>query len=548
MAQPPGTVRFYPYTGLETWTTEGYATASFSPTQGNGNVYWFGMTVAFSGSNEQFDFWNPQTQEVTSEGIGFLNGDTRYVSGGLEPGTWDLYTSDSIYPLLNVKFNIPNPGFQTYTISYNEPDTWLIDETFIGTPVSGVDYVMKALPAGLAMPTSIYVLCFCTRYENPPGEQALELTCGKITLYSSGAEPMLMMTQMSSEESTSVIRSVKESEWWQGVVARIFGGGLPSPQPPVTPPTDPSTGPESPTPPDVTPPAEPLDPPAAPPIEPDPTSNPTQVPPYTIMDVSPSGTLLQFPPGTVGSFVIPYTQNGVPGTISVNLVHNNSLDESGAPVGITYLVPGIQFDLPTQTGDNSSSPATDPVDLPPSTPTDTLTDPTDQPVDQGLILVQNIMASGKIGTIYVADSGYNRMYQLIEFQHQSPANMLGMSSIGSNLIQTDTQGLWWYGVLEDRDNDGFFETIISNPDQSGMGGIIETYPTELVGLYVLQVPPGTRVVEPNIFSAITPEGIIQVSMHSIVGVADMYFAIMKTSNKFMSAEVPAGMFTTTPTN
>ena len=106
---------------------------------------------------------------------------------------------------MNIKFDITeNPYFQTYTISYDDPDTWLVDETFTGTGLFSIDYVMKALPAGLGYSVPIYVLCACTRYENPPGEVALELTCGKITLASSGAEPVLMMMQMSAEENACV--------------------------------------------------------------------------------------------------------------------------------------------------------------------------------------------------------------------------------------------------------------------------------------------------------------------------------------------------------
>lgn len=455
MAQPPGTARYYPYNGLETWTTTGYATASFSPSaMGVDQVYWFAMTVAFSGSNK-FAVWDPQTDTGDELDIQFLNGDTHYVSASAEPGMWDLYTPDSIYPLMNIKFEVQNPGFQTYTISYSEPDTWLVDETFTGTSVSGVDYVMEALPAGLAYSVPIYVLCACTRYENPPGEVALELTCGKITLNSSGAEPMLMMMQMSVEESTGVLTSVRESAWWQKVVSLVFGGGYQRPLPPAPPPDEP-------------PPAEPVDnggnvDPVEPPAEP-PPEDPVTPP----VDDGSSGT----------------------GTI-------------------------------------------DPVEPTPST-------------DPGMDLVNSIIASGKVGAIYYADSGYNRMYQLMQFDSNSSYTTLGTSSIGPNLIQT-AQGLYWYGVLEDRDNDGFFETIIYRPKENGMAGSVEAYPTELIGLYVTQAPPGTMVLEPNIFSITGNEGNMQISMHSIIGVADQYLAIIKTPNGYVVSEVPSDMFTTTPT-
>lgn len=194
------------------------------------------------------------------------------------------------------------------------------------------------------------------------------------------------------------------------------------------------------------------------------------------------------------------------------------------------------------------------VDTPPNTlpnknPTgsSTGTGPTQTGSDTGMNLVNSITTSGKIGVTYIADSGYNRMYMLMQGQFSSPMRTLGTSGIGPNLIQTD-QGPYWYGVLEDRDNDGFFETIINNPDQNGMGGNIETYPSELVGLYVLDSPPGIQVSQPNIISMLIPNfGEMKVSMHSIIGIADQYLAIMKTPKGYLVSEVPSTMFTTTPT-
>ena len=130
-------------------TTEGYATASFSPSAvGVNQVYWFGMTVAFSGSNK-FGVWNPQTDTGDELDIQFMNGTTHYVSASVVSGSWDLYTPDSIYPVMNIKFDVQSPGFNTYTINFNNPETWLVAETFTGTGLVGMDYVMKALPAGV---------------------------------------------------------------------------------------------------------------------------------------------------------------------------------------------------------------------------------------------------------------------------------------------------------------------------------------------------------------------------------------------------------------
>jgi hypothetical protein len=499
MAQPPGTARYYPYNGIEQWTTEGYATASFSPSAvGVNQVYWFAMTVAFSGSNK-FAVWDPQTDLGDELDIQFMNGSTHYVSASAEAGVWDLYTPDSIYPVMNIKFEVQNPGLNTYTINFNQPETWSVVETFTGISVSGVDYIMQALPAGLGYSVPIYVLCACTRYENPPSEDALELTCGKIMLNSSGAEPQLMMMQMSAEENAGVLTSVRESVWWQKVVSLVFGGVY---QPPVPP---------SPTPPTPEPPVNPVEPaddgPVVPPVD--------------------NG-------GSDGS-----TTDG--SNLPAPEPPTNPVDEGGSVdpiIAPTEPPPGDESDVGDGTqlghGDGEYAGPDSPI-LPP------------EPMpDPGYELVQSIQASGKVELVYVADSGYNRMYVLAQAQLSSPMSVLGTSSIGPNLIQTN-QGTYWYGVLEDRDNDGFFETIVYGTDQDGMGGTIETYPSELVGLYVTQAPPGTQVAEPNIFSITSNEGSLQISMHSIVGIADQYLAVMKTPQVYFISQVHSTAFTTTPT-
>jgi len=780
MAQPPGTARYYPYNGLGTWTTEGYATASFSPSAvGVNQVYWFGMTVAFSGSNK-FGVWNPQTDTGDELDIQFMNGTTHYVSASVVSGSWDLYTPDSIYPVMNIKFDVQSPGFNTYTINFNNPETWLVAETFTGTGLVGMDYVMKALPAGLGYSIPVYVLCFCTRYENPPGEAALELTCGKIMLNSSGAEPQLMMAPMSVEENAGVLTSVRESEWWQKVVSLIFGGGYPAPLRPESPPAEP-------------PPVEP------PPSPEQPTDNggsvdPVQPPSSVVITnrksfdipvgvayetndlpgmVLPNGfipgmnklvfedtnddgnyenlvlgaDLVNLTGGTVVTPIVGYPiypekmhyfvddlifEISLDGQfnpssanfvacgllfirqpwgdvklpdgntitddfiynkfiqyyhISLNIPYSNTvqsyyfnygvdgsasqyfLDDIGKNRTSKIIISDIFdngfynlqtshgtyrrlvledidddgiYDTVVDTSGNEMSGYTkdpntlvnkcdsisgtpiiwpnklelsdsilffhvdnnelkngqnffgalvydkltreyscrkiprsriiglDPIEPPPTDnggvdpvvppieppPTDPVTPPTDggsatggsnDPVippstDPGMDLVNSIIASGKVGAIYIADSGYNRMYQLTQAQLSSPMSVLGVSGIGPNLIQTN-QGTYWYGVLEDRDNDGFFETIIYDTDQSGMGGSAERYPRELVGLYVLQAPPGIRVAKPNLISFME----MNISMHSIIGVADQYLAIIKTPEGYIVSEVPSSMFTTTPT-
>ncbi len=221
MAQPPGTARYFPYIDYPMFTTEGYATASFSPSM-VGQVYWFGMTVAFSGSGK-FGVWNPYTDVADERDIQFLNGGTHRASGSIDPGSWDLYTPDSVYPVLSVRFEVQNPGFQEYNISFSGPDTWLVDETFSGISVSGVDCILKALPAELGYSIPVYVLCFCSSKAVPSGESDLELSCGRVTLYSTGAGPMMMaMSQMSVEEASSVVASARESEWFRRNVTRIL--------------------------------------------------------------------------------------------------------------------------------------------------------------------------------------------------------------------------------------------------------------------------------------------------------------------------------------
>ena len=221
MAQPPGTARYFPYDDDPMFTTEGYATASFSPSM-VGQVYWFGMTVAFSGS-DKFGVWNPYTDTGDELDIQFLNSGTHYVSESVTTGSWDLYTPDSVYPVLNVRFEVQNPGFQEYNISFSGPDTWVVYETFSGISVSGVDCILKALPAGLGYSIPVYVLCFCSSKAVPSGESDLELSCGRVTLYSTGAGPMMMaMSQMSVEEASSVVASARESEWFRRNVTRIL--------------------------------------------------------------------------------------------------------------------------------------------------------------------------------------------------------------------------------------------------------------------------------------------------------------------------------------
>jgi hypothetical protein len=324
-------------------------------------------------------------------------------------------------------------------------------------------------------------------------------------LNSSGAEPQLMMMQMSAEENAGVLTSVRESAWWQKVVSLVFGGVYqppvpPAPQPPAPePPVNPAEpADEGPVAPPVDPPVEPVPPPPEPPVDnggSDGSNLPAPEPPANPVDEG----------GSVDP-IIPPTEPP-PGNES-----------------------GVGDETQLGHGDGEYAGPDGPI-LPP------------EPMpDPGYELIQSIQASGKVELVYVADSGYNRMYVLAHAQLSSPMSVLGTSSIGPNLIQTN-QGTYWYGVLEDRDNDGFFETIVYGTDQDGMGGTIETYPSELVGLYVTEAPPGTQVTASNLI-VIDP---MQISMHSIVGVADQYLAIIKTPQGYIASQVPSTAFTTTPT-
>jgi hypothetical protein len=217
MAQPPGTARYFPYENLfNQFITDGEARAVFEPS-GVAGVYWFGMTVAFSGS-VKFGVWDPVTDVSEEIDIQFLNGSTHYVSASSDVGKWDLYTPDSVYPVLRVGFE-PSNG----VVSYEGPDTWIVDESFSGVSVSSVEYVLTGMPAGLGYPIPVYVLCFCSSKPVPEGEEDLEISCGCVTLYSTGAEPMMMvMSQMSVVEQRSVIASARQSDWFRQNVTRIL--------------------------------------------------------------------------------------------------------------------------------------------------------------------------------------------------------------------------------------------------------------------------------------------------------------------------------------
>jgi len=216
MAQPPGTARYFPYENLfNQFITDGEARATFEPSA-VAEVYWFGMTVAFSGSNK-FGVWNPATDTGDEIDIQFLNGSTHYASASIDVGKWDLYTPDSMYSVLKVGFE-PNVG----TVEYVTDDTWIVSGSYSGVGVSSVDYVLTAMPAGLGYSIPVYVLCFCSSKPVPEGEADLELSCGSITLYSTGAGPMMAMSQMSVEESNLVLASARQSDWFRQNVTRIL--------------------------------------------------------------------------------------------------------------------------------------------------------------------------------------------------------------------------------------------------------------------------------------------------------------------------------------
>ena len=91
----------------------------------------------------------------------------------------------------------------------------------------------------------------------------------------------------------------------------------------------------------------------------------------------------------------------------------------------------------------------------------------------------------------------------------------------------------WYGVLEDTNEDGFFESIVYGTDQNGIGGTLENYPTELTGIVLRD---GSQIISPN--NVINESLNQKASFHKIEGFPDYYLVLIQMGTTWMSAIFP----------